>query len=197
MILRRLVGIAILVCLSRRTCNRVQYFRARRPCRPCLAYQPNQPIRQVKASKSTRPRNPSISSQPRASRRRRSRPCSSIRPSQPAHSSHPIMRIPANHPMGLRKLYILASLFRIPTVIRLGETFRHVASVILVALLVLTSTASLFLVALLVLTSTASIFRHIIPSILSILGRLSPRWPTTGYDMAGRIGRITIHPHDL
>ena len=93
------------------------------------------------------------------------------------------MRIPANHPMGLHKLYILAILFRISTVIRLGAAFRHVASVILVALLVRTSTASLC--------------RQRIPSILSILGRLSAIWPTTGYVMAGRIGRVSIHPYDL
>ena len=144
MILCRLVGLAILVGLSRSTCKRSQYFRAMRPCRSCLVCRPIHPTRPMKASKSTRPRNPSTPSQPRESRLRRIRPCTPIRPSQPIHSSRPSMRIPSNRPMELPMLYILAIIVRIPTVIRPGATFRQVASVILVSLLVLTIIVSLF-----------------------------------------------------
>ena len=164
MILCGLVGIAILAGLSRRTCKRLQYFRSMRPCRSCLVYQPIQSTRPMKASKSTRPRNPSISSQSRESGLRRMRPCRSSRPSRPIHSSHPSMRIPPNQLRELPMLYILAILVRIATVIRPGATFRHVASVILSSLLVLTITEILF--------------RLRIPSRLCSLCRLSARWPT-------------------
>ena len=80
-------------------------------------------------------------------------------------------------------LYIPAILVRIATVIRPGATSRQVASVILASLLVLTITVSLF--------------RLRIPSGLCIQGRLSARWPTIGYDMVDRIGRIMIHPYAL
>ena len=175
----------LLVFLSRRICKSLQYFRARRPRRTCLAYRPIQPIRQLKAPKPTLPRGPRISSQTRESRSRRSRPCSPIRPSQPIRSSLPSMGIPPNRPMFLPMLYIciLSILFRIPAVIRLGATPRQVASAIQVALLVLTSTAGLF--------------RQRITSILRIMGGLSAGWPTTGYDTAKRIGGITIHSYDL
>ena len=183
MTLRRLVGIAILVCLSRRTCNRLQYSRARRPCRPFLAFQPIQPIRPVKASKSTIPRDlvflVSLG-------RLGVGGVALVGLSGQVSLSILVILVcvsPLITPMGLHKLYILAIIFRISTVTRLGAAFRQVASVILVALLVLASTASLS--------------RQRIPSILSIVGRLSARWPTTGYEMAGRIGRITIHPYDL
>ena len=122
-----------------------------------------------------------MSSQFRESGRRRSRPCWSIRPSQPIHSSHRSMRVSSNQPRALPVLHILASLVRISNIIRLGATFRQVASVILVSLLVLTITVSLF--------------RLRIPSRLCSLGRLSARWPTIEYDMVDRIGRTMIHPY--
>ena len=58
MILRRLVGLAILVGLSRRTCQRLQHFRARIPRRPFPPYQPMQSAHPMKDSKSTSHRKP-------------------------------------------------------------------------------------------------------------------------------------------
>ena len=144
MILRRLVRLAILVGLSRRTCQRLQYFRTRNPRRACLAYQPIQPIHPTKDSKYTHHRKPITSSQSRESRRRRSRPLWYSRPSRPVRSSHHSMRIPSPHPDVIRVISILAIIVRIPTAIRRGATCRYAASVILVALLVLTISVSLF-----------------------------------------------------
>ena len=93
------------------------------------------------------------------------------------------MRIPSNQPRNLPIPYILAILARIANVIRLGATFHQVSSVILVSLLLLTITVILF--------------RLRIHSRLCSLGRLSARWPTIGYDMVDRIGRIMIHPYAL
>ena len=161
--------------------KRLRFFWARTPCRSCLSYLRIQPIRPMKASKPTRPRNTSISIQPRESSLRRSFPCRSSRPSRPIHYRHPTMRVPSNTPRGLPMLCILSRHVRIATVTRLGATFRQVSSVILVSLLVLTITVILF--------------RLRIPSALFSLYRLSARWPTIGYDMVDRIGRITIHPY--
>ena len=60
----------------------------------------------IKASKSTHPRNPIMSSQSTESRRRRSRPCRFTRPSQRIHSSHTSIRIPSNQTRVLPILYI-------------------------------------------------------------------------------------------
>ena len=82
--------------------------------------------------------------------------------------------------MGLPMLYNLAILVGISIIIRIGASFRHVASVILVNLRVLASAASLF--------------RLRIPCILRTMGRLSAKRLTTGYGILSRRGRNLRKP---
>ena len=117
---------------------------ASRQCRSCDFYKHIQSSRAMEHSIPSHRRKPIIISiQPMESRRRRSVPLRYIRPNRPIRSSHPSMRIPSPHPDVIRVLYILATIVRIPTAIKRGAPFRYVASVILVALLVLTISVSI------------------------------------------------------
>ena len=78
---------------------------------------------------------------------------------------------------------ILASLARIVTIFRQGAPFRLVASVIRVILLIINIIVCLV--------------RLPLPEMIFSMGRLSPWWPTIGYDKVEGLGRIRILPHPV
>ena len=90
------------------------------------------------------------------------------------------MRIPSPRPDEIRALRILATIFKTTNATRRGATFRYVASVIPVALLVL--------------INSVSILRQIVAAILQRLGGLPTIWLAILYEMAERNAQLRYIP---
>ena len=129
--------IAIPAGLSRRTRQRLQYFRGEPAASPSSGLYANTANPRDEGVTPPDQRS-TIFTRPGRPRRRRSLPLRYSRPSLPARFSHPSMRIPSPHPDVILALRSLAIIVRTPTAPGRGATSRYYASVNIFAILVLT-----------------------------------------------------------